>query len=394
MARRGQGILRVYHAQTVDREKLQDCWNQSGGHYSRVGCHIYTCLSDANSRSVGNLAHVHFAANVFSLPLKTENHSRGVYSEQEMYMVLAVIYTCIFFDHDPTKSFPLRLAAKAVTQQLGNFVEANVKMVNATGWIAGIVDSVHQDHSPLTDYGVHMVRRLLESGMGVSEITWSQIMPTVGAMVANQAQVVSHSVELLCPTALIDHVQFTQLLDYYLSDEGKKHLPSINRWAKIEGAEADDKLLHYAMEGIRLNGTFGSYRRSTVSMTINDGGRPVKVKQGDKVFCSFVGANREAEHFPQPDAVRIDRPIDSYIHYGTGPHACLGREASQVALTAMLRVVGRLDNLRRAPGPQGQLKKIQRPGGLFVYMRADHGSYFPFPTSECGPKRADTKKAH
>ena len=159
------------------------------------------------------------------------------------------------------------------------------------------------------------------------------------------------------------------------------HLLEINRWAKIEGAEADDKLLHYAMEGIRLNGSFGAYRQSTISTTIDDGGHPVKVKPGDKVFCSFVGANREAQLFPEPDTVRIDRPMDTYIHYGFGPHACLGQEASRTALTAMLRVVGRLDNLRRAPGPQGQLKKIPRPGGSYVYMRADHGSYFPFPTS-------------
>ena len=141
--------------------------------------------------SVGNLAQVHFAANVFSLPLKTEEHPRGVYSEQELYMVLAVIFTTIFFDVDPSKSFPLRQAAKAVTQQLGKLVEANVKMVNMTGWIAGIVDGMHQHHSPLTDYGVHMVRRLLESGMDVSGVVWSQILPTAGAMVANQAQAVS-----------------------------------------------------------------------------------------------------------------------------------------------------------------------------------------------------------
>ena len=119
-----------------------------------------------------------------------------------MYMVLAVIFTCIFSDLDPAKSFPLRLAAKAVTQQLGKLVEANVKMVNATGWIAGIVDGVHQHHSPLTDYGVHMVRRLLESGMGASEITWSQIVPTAGAMVANQAQVVRPSDEPYHPFSL------------------------------------------------------------------------------------------------------------------------------------------------------------------------------------------------
>ncbi|MCJ1272406.1 hypothetical protein MMC21_000192 [Puttea exsequens] len=310
------------------------------------------------TRDVGNLAHVHFAANIFSLPLKTDDHPHGVYSEQEMYMVLAVLFTAIFFDLDPAKSFPLRLAARAVTQQLGKLVEVNVKAVNATGWIAGVVDGLHQQNSLLTDYGVHMIRRLLQSGMSTSEVTWSQIVPTAGAMVANQAQV------------------FTQLLDYYLSDEGKMHLPAINKWAKTPGAEADKKLLHYAMEGIRLNGTFGLYRESTVDMIIDDNGRPVKVKPGDKLFTSFVSANREAEFFPEPNTVQIDRPMENYIQYGLGPHTCLGGEASRVALTAMLRTVGKLDSLRRAPGPQGQLKKIPRPGGFYIYV-----SRFPSTTT-------------
>lgn len=326
-------------------------------------CKIYGINQVDITRDVGNIAHVHFAANVFSLPLKTEAHPRGVYSEQELYMVLAILFVGIFFDLDPAKSFPLRMAARAVTQQLGKLVETNVNSVNLTGWISGIVDGLRTEHNALADYGVHMVRRLLDSGMSVSEATWSQIVPTAGAMVAKQAEV------------------FTQLLDYYLSDEGKVHLPDINRLAKTDTVEADDKLLHYAMEGIRLNGTFGSYRESTVEGTIDDRGRPVKVKPGDKVFVSFVDANREAEFFPEPNRVRIDRPMENYIHYGAGPHTCLGEEASRVALTAMLKVVGRLDNLRRAPGPLGELKKIPRPGGFHVYMRSDHGSYFPFPTT-------------
>lgn len=135
------------------------------------------------------------------------------------------------------------------------------------------------------------------------------------------------------------------------------------------------------MEGIRLNGTFGSYRESQVNATIDDKGKPVTVKPGDKVFVSFVGAARDADVFPSPDEVKLDRSLDSYIHYGIGPHTCLGRDASRVALTAMLKVVGGLDNLRRAPGPKGELKKIPRPGGFYVYMREDHGSYFPFPLS-------------
>lgn len=177
-------------------------------------------------------------------------------------------------------------------------------------------------------------------------------------------------------------MQFTQLIDYYLG-EGKEHLPEIHRLAKIPGDESDKKLLHYAMEGIRLNGTFGSYRVAIAATSVDDGERgQIHVKPGDRVFCSFVSANREAEFFPDPDKVRIDRPMENYIHYGLGPHACLGGEASRVGLTAMLRTVAKLENLRRAPGPPGQLKKIPRPGGFYVYMRADHGSYWPFPTSE------------
>lgn len=73
-----------------------------------------------------------------------------------------------------------------------------------------------------------------------------------------------------------------------MSAEGNVHLSEINRLAKENTPESDDKLLHYAMEGIRLNGTFGSYRESQVSTTIDDNGNRVNVKPGDKVFVSFV----------------------------------------------------------------------------------------------------------
>jgi linoleate 10R-lipoxygenase len=76
---------------------------------------------------------------------------------------------------------------------------------------------------------------------------------------------------------------------------------------------------------------------------------------------------------------------DSYIHAGR-PHACLGKEAGRVSITAMMKVVGRMDNLRRAPGPQGQLKKIP-DREAYIYMKPDHSSYWPFPTSKCSLHR-------
>lgn len=313
-------------------------------------------------RDVGNIAPVHFAANVFSLPLKTTAHPHGIITEHEMYMILAIIYMGVCFDVDPMKSFPLRQASNAAAMKLGALIEANVKSVKATGLISGVVDKMAESHNPLKDYGVHMIRQLLATGLSIYDITWSQMLPVTGAMVASQAQV------------------FAQSLDYYLGP-GKKYLSEINQLAKANTPEADDILLHYAMEGIRLAGTFGLYRQAESADIVKDGDEEVQVKAGDSVFVSFVGAARDPVAFPNPEQVDITRPLERYIHYGGGPHTCLGKEISMTALTAMWKVVGRLDNLRRAPGPQGELKKIPRPGGFYTYMREDMGSYFPFPTT-------------
>lgn len=40
-------------------------------------------------RDIGNLANVHFAAEVFCYPLKTEKNPRGIYSESELYTIMS-----------------------------------------------------------------------------------------------------------------------------------------------------------------------------------------------------------------------------------------------------------------------------------------------------------------
>lgn len=71
--------------------------------------------------------------------------------------------------------------------------------------------------------------------------------------------------------------------------------------------------------------------------------------------------------------------MDLYTHFGFGPHQCLGVKMCPIALSTMLKVIGRLDNVRRAPGPQGQLKKLVGLGGIAMYMDANHASFSPFP---------------
>ena len=175
-------------------------------------------------RDVANLAQVHFCADVFSLPLKTESNPRGIFTESELYQMMALVFTSIFYDVDIAMSFELNQGARMVSQQLGQLTMANVELVDKAGLIASLLNRLHR-HDVLSAYGTHMIQRLLESGLPPREIVYTHILPTAGGMVANQAQL------------------FSQCLDYYLSDEGSKHLPEINRLAKEDTPEADDLLL-------------------------------------------------------------------------------------------------------------------------------------------------------
>jgi cytochrome P450 len=89
----------------------------------------------------------------------------------------------------------------------------------------------------------------------------------------------------------------------------------------------------------------------------------------------------DPQAFPDPLNVNLDRDPASYVNFGWGPHHCIGQELSIVANTAILRCFALLPNLRRAPGPQGELKYVTKNDVVKVYLQEDWGSYFFFPTS-------------
>ncbi|KAI1372552.1 linoleate diol synthase [Hypoxylon crocopeplum] len=313
-------------------------------------------------RDVGNIAPVHFASRMFNLPLKTKQNPKGIYSEHELYTVLAMVYICIFSDIDPVKLFPSRQAAKAVATQLGKLVEADVKLVTGFG-IGGLFAGRSKKNDSLALYGTNLIKGLSKAGMSNYDIAWSQVLPTAGASVSNVAEV------------------FAQAVDFFLSPEGSKYIPEMYQIANLPSSDENEALLlGYCMEGIRLAGAFGSYRKAIMNDIIVEGdGREVPIKTGDRVFVNSVNAAKDSKYFPDPEKVNPRRPLDAYIHFGLGAHACLGRDACQAGLTEMFRSVFKLKNVRRAPGPQGELKKVLRPGGSYVYLREDRGAYFPFP---------------
>lgn len=131
----------------------------------------------------------------------------------------------IFFDVDPVKSFPLRQISRKLAQQLGDIVEAKVQALSEpTGIIANVIQMFHEN-TALSNFGTHMIEQLLKTGISIKNLVWNNLLPSSGAMVANQAQL------------------FAQTLDYYLSEENAHHLREINRLAKLDTVEADELIL-------------------------------------------------------------------------------------------------------------------------------------------------------
>jgi linoleate 8R-lipoxygenase/9,12-octadecadienoate 8-hydroperoxide 8R-isomerase len=135
---------------------------------------------------------------------------------------MTLVFTATFYDVDVSKSFELSQTARALTQELGQLIMANVEKLGKTGFIASLVNRLHR-HDVLSEYGTHIIQKLLESGLDPAEIVWTHILPTASGMVATQARILS------------------QCLDYYFG-EGAVHLPEINRLAKEDTLEADELL--------------------------------------------------------------------------------------------------------------------------------------------------------
>lgn len=122
------------------------------------------------------------------------------------------------------------------------------------------------------------------------------------------------------------------------------------------------------------------------------------LKAGSRVFLDTTSACHESAAFPEPEKVKLDRPLDSYLHYSWGPHQCAGMQASRVMMMAVFKdIVGR-KGLRRADGPRGEMKSVPAMiwqgqtgredsealaawSGLRAYMSADQSSYWPVPTT-------------
>ncbi|MCJ1351753.1 MAG: hypothetical protein MMC33_001737 [Icmadophila ericetorum] len=308
-------------------------------------------------RDVGNPSHANFAAHLFGISESFKD------KDKQLYGVLATLFTWVFLDLDPVKTYGLRLEAldatailTAAVQKICNKVKEKDSNSDLEGKNAG-----------LTDYGARLVERLFKDGKSVDEVV-NIIIPTAAAAVGTQAQGIA------------------QILDLFLSPLYSDHWRIIQRLANSDSPESFEKLIKYGLEAFRLSTPAYGVVRACASehpIMIHDGEeRTVTTKAGDLVYVDFSTSSRDPSIFPNPLEIDLNRPDTSYIHFGWGKHACLGRPIAEVAMAAQLKVFAKLKNLRRARGAQGQMKSGVVPGtDIRAFMSEDWGSWSPLPAS-------------
>lgn len=328
-------------------------------------------------RDVGNPSHAVFVAQMFSIPLKGPNSLNPAAVEvDQLYLAFSVLFAYVFLDADTARSFKLRTGAKASGDQLHKLIKlvCNEVQVGSYMQLNGLF-ALGQSGKLLRDHGTMLIKRILETQGSADATAWA-IIPTAAAAVGTQAQ------------------HFAQMLDLYLSPEYNPHWPDIQRLAWSDTDEDFELLKSYALEANRLRpAAWGLLRRTANATTINDGKHgKITVSEDETIYTDFVSAGLDPKVFPEPHKIKLDRPRDRYIHHGSGNHSCLGRPIVEIAMAAQLKVFARLRNLRRAPGPQGQMKRSipkpnpvssdpqDNPGSITVYMKEDWSDWWPFPT--------------
>ncbi|KAL2260217.1 hypothetical protein VTK26DRAFT_5855 [Humicola hyalothermophila] len=325
-------------------------------------------------RDVANIAPTHFVSAVFRLPLQTKENRKEAYTEHELYAVLSTIATAVFEPVDPVKKFPLLDAAKTVSGQLAAMIERTVKSPKSN------------KKEPLGAYGASLVKGLSKAGLSTHDITWGHVLAAAASVGAYQAKI------------------FAEAVDFYLSPQGAAHLDGIHDLAtQPSSLENDALLLGYALEGVRLSSsTRVSLQAVAADSTADDNGGETQIQAGDRVIVSTAAIARNATFFPSPTTLDPRRPLASYTPLlSLLPHAAFSDpEVANAGLLEMFRALFRLKKVRRAPGPQGELKKVvvvEVPGttgasdeerggagegeGAVEYLREDWGAKTAFPVT-------------
>ncbi|TDD79666.1 cytochrome P450 [Actinomadura rubrisoli] len=133
--------------------------------------------------------------------------------------------------------------------------------------------------------------------------------------------------------------------------------------AQLAALRADPALVRPAVEELLRHLTITHLGLPRVALEPVDVG-DVRVSAGEGVLVYLSSANRDADHFEEPDALNIHRPPVHHVAFGYGMHQCIGQTLARVELdVAFARLFARFPDLRL----DCDVSDIRFRDGEFVY---------------------------
>jgi cytochrome P450 len=87
----------------------------------------------------------------------------------------------------------------------------------------------------------------------------------------------------------------------------------------------------------------------------------VAIPRGSMVAVLLASANRDAQHFEDPDRFDIDRPTPAHLAFGFGNHYCIGASLARLEGTIALEMI-----LTRLHGLALDVDEVERHGSFLV----------------------------
>jgi cytochrome P450 len=77
-----------------------------------------------------------------------------------------------------------------------------------------------------------------------------------------------------------------------------------------------------------------------------------RVRKGEKVMLLWASANRDPDHFDEPDACLLDRTPNDHLTFGRGIHRCIGMDLARLELrVALEELLARTTSIELAEPP-------------------------------------------
>ncbi|KAI8816475.1 linoleate diol synthase [Fimicolochytrium jonesii] len=255
-------------------------------------------------RDVCNTAPILWLAQKFAIPIKDDEHPKGLLATPELFGILLVLFVYCSFNILPKSEWTLRAKAIEMSSLLRAILKARVQ-TNTGGITEKAVDWLTQG----TAYEVSPEATKMYNGLNKSGLS--------------SADIVGDCIGMMVPIAGNVTQQATLLVDLFLSDGYEQYKKRIVELAHRDDKESDEEMIGWVLEGMRHSGTVpGLPRVCTKDTKFQDGDKVVEIKKGEKVLIAISKASMDPKGFPNPEKLDPKRPRHSYLLLGWGLHFC------------------------------------------------------------------------